>query len=113
MIEELGFYLAGLLVLAGSGFSALAALGLLRLPDLYTRLHAASKAGLVGAGLVLVAVIVAAGDAPVGLRATFGIIFLALTTPIAAHLLAKAAYFSGQGPSEITRINEIEKPPAD
>ena len=46
-------YVAAALLLVGSLFCVVAALGLVRFPDLYTRLHAAAKAGPIGAGLVL------------------------------------------------------------
>ncbi|HHY49944.1 MAG TPA: monovalent cation/H(+) antiporter subunit G [Alphaproteobacteria bacterium] len=99
---------AAVLVVAGSAFSFLAAVGMLRLPDLYTRMHAASKAGVVGAGLVLLAVALVAGDLAVGLRAILGIGFLLLTTPVSAHLLARAALRAAVKPSPITSINELE-----
>jgi multicomponent Na+:H+ antiporter subunit G len=102
-------YIAGILILAGSLFSALAALGLLRLPDLYTRLHAASKAGVVGAGLIFAAVAVSSGELPVLVRAIFGILFLLLTTPVSAHLLARAAFLAGFRPIDITIPNDIDK----
>jgi multicomponent Na+:H+ antiporter subunit G len=102
-------YIAGVLIVAGAAFGFLAALGVVRLPDLYTRLHAASKAGVVGAGLIFAAIGFASGDPAVTLRAVFGVSFLLLTTPVSAHLLARAAYLSGLKPSPLTRINEIEK----
>jgi multicomponent Na+:H+ antiporter subunit G len=98
MIADLLAYAAALLMLAGTVFSLLASIGIVRLPDLYTRLHAASKAGLVGAGLVLLAVAFAALDLAVIFRAIAGILFLFLTTPISAHLLARAALLTGQRP---------------
>ncbi len=110
MIEDLLHYAAGVLVLGGALFSLLATIGLLRLPDVYTRLHAGSKAGLVGAGFVLVAVMLTAGELAVILRAFCGIVFLALTTPVSAHLLAKAAWSSGVAASNNTRVDEM---PAD
>ena len=55
IIESLQ-YVASMMMIAGAIFSLLAAVGMLRLPDLYTRMHAASKAGIVGAGLILLAV---------------------------------------------------------
>lgn len=108
-MTDLVQYAAGLLILAGATFSFLAALGIVRLPDVYMRLHAASKAGVVGAGLVLAAIILVSGQIAVSLRAVFGIAFLLLTTPVSAHLLARAAYLSGLRPSPLTRINEIEE----
>lgn len=108
MITGIFQYVAAFLVVLGALFSALAGLGVLRLPDLYTRMHAASKAGAVGAGLILLAVAVASFDGPVALRAVLGILFVLLTAPISAHLLARAAYHAGVQPSTNTSLNEIE-----
>jgi multicomponent Na+:H+ antiporter subunit G len=99
-------YVAGLCVVAGGVFSLLAAVGMLRLPDLYTRMHAASKAGVVGAGLVLLAVAIVSLDVAVALRAVLGILFLLLTTPVAAHLLARATYQAGIRPVGDTNISD-------
>jgi multicomponent Na+:H+ antiporter subunit G len=88
-------YLSGVLLLAGSAFTILAAIGVIRFPDLYTRMHAASKAGVVGGGLILLAIAVMAQDSAVAIRAVIGIIFLVLTTPLSAHLLAKASQKAG------------------
>ena len=107
MINQLTQYVAGVFLLAGAGFSLLAALGLLRFPDLYTRLHAATKAGPVGAGFVLLAIAVVSVETPVILRALAGIAFLILTSPVAAHLLARAAYSTGYRPSEGTQVNDL------
>ncbi|MDF2797969.1 MAG: Na+/H+ antiporter subunit [Devosia sp.] len=92
MIVELALYLAALLMLLGALFSLLATVGVLRFPDLLTRMHAASKAGAVGGGLLLLAVALVSQDAAVALRALLGILFLLLTTPVAAHLLARVSY---------------------
>jgi multicomponent Na+:H+ antiporter subunit G len=107
MITELARYLAGVLVVAGALFGLLASVGILRLPDLYTRMHAASKAGTVGAGLIFVAIAVVSFNGPVILRALIGILFLVLTTPVSAHLLARAAYLTGHRPSELTVIDDL------
>lgn len=95
MIADIALYLAGVLLILGAVFTLLAAIGVVRLPDLYTRMHAASKAGVVGGGLILLAVAVVSMDAAVALRAIMGVIFLILTTPVAAHLLARASYLAG------------------
>ena len=87
--------LAGLLILAGSAFAAIAAFGILRLPDLYTRMHAASKAGSVGSGMMLLALALVSHSGPEALRAIAAIAFFLLTAPLSAHLLAKAAYAVG------------------
>jgi multicomponent Na+:H+ antiporter subunit G len=92
MIAAIAIYAGCVLLLLGAGFSLLAAIGVLRLPDLYTRMHAASKAGAVGGGLVLLAVALLSFDVAIALRAIVGIGFLLLTTPVSAHLLARASY---------------------
>jgi multicomponent Na+:H+ antiporter subunit G len=110
-LTDLLIYLGGTLLLLGSVFTLLAAVGVVRLPDLYTRMHAASKAGAVGGGLILLAVALLSQDAAVALRAVIGVIFLLLTTPISAHLLAKASYQAGYRPAEGTVVDEITVPP--
>lgn len=108
MIVELARYLAAFLVLAGAGFSLIATIGVLRLPDLYTRLHAASKAGAMGAGLIFLALAVASFDGAVILRSLLGIVFLLLSTPLSAHLLARAAYRCGEAPTPATTVDDLK-----
>ena len=92
MIADLAIYAGCVLMLLGALFSLVAAIGVVRLPDLYTRMHAASKAGAVGGGLVLLSVALMCFDVGVALRAIIGVVFLLLTTPVSAHLLARASY---------------------
>lgn len=106
MTGDIMLYISGVLVLAGAVFGLLSAVGIVRFPDLLTRMHAASKAGVVGAGLAMLAVATESLDWPVILRALAGIAFLLLTTPISAHLLAKSAYFSGYKPKSNTIVDE-------
>lgn len=88
-------YIAGILVIIGGFFALVASMGLIRLPDLYSRTHAASKAGTVGSGLMMIALAVTASDTGTAIRALAGVLFFILTAPIAAHLLARAAYKVG------------------
>ena len=90
--------LAGIMIVGGAVFALSAAVGLLRFPDVYARMHAASKAGSLGAGLMFLAVAVTAADLSVALRAISGLLFFLLTAPISAHLLARAAYYVGYKP---------------
>ena len=83
-----------ILLVAGGLFSVLAALGILRLPDFYTRMHAASKAGTIGSGLVLIAAGLGSQDPAILIRALVGFVFFILTAPVSAHLLARAAHLS-------------------
>jgi multicomponent Na+:H+ antiporter subunit G len=83
------------LLLCGSFLTLVAALGLLRLPDLFTRMHASSKAGSAGSGLLLLGVALQSGEADVRIKCLLTIGFFVLTAPVAAHLLAKAAVRAG------------------
>lgn len=94
-METVLLLLTAVLVLVGSFFVLSAAIGLVRLPDLYCRMHAASKAGTVGSGLMLIALAVYSNEFAVSTRSIAGVIFFLLTAPISAHLLAKAAYSVG------------------
>lgn len=94
--------LAALLLLAGAGIAALAALGVARLPDPFMRMHAATKAGVAGAGLLLLGAGLAIGTAGALLTALVAVAFLVLTTPLAAHALGRAAYVAGAPVSAAT-----------
>ncbi|MFB9951390.1 monovalent cation/H(+) antiporter subunit G [Rhizobium puerariae] len=95
MTDSLVAILTAFLILSGAGFALVAAVGLNRLPDVYTRMHAASKAGTVGSGLMLLAVALHAGDLSTFARALAGFFFFVLTAPVSAHLLAMAAHKVG------------------
>jgi multicomponent Na+:H+ antiporter subunit G len=99
---------AGVLVLIGAFFVFVAAVGLLRMPDVYVRMHAATKAGTLGSGLLLLAVAVQAESLDVVLRAVAAVLFLIATTPVAAHLLGRASYISGVPLWPGTKLDELE-----
>ena len=92
LVQEI---VVALLVFGGAAFCLIAGIGVARFPDLYVRMHAATKAGTLGAGLVFLAVALMGMELGVVLRALAAILFLFLTAPVAAHLLARAAYASG------------------
>jgi multicomponent Na+:H+ antiporter subunit G len=98
---------AAVAVLIGSGFGLLASIGLVRFPDLYTRIHAASKAGVVGAGFVLIGLAIVSVDLSIVLRSIAAIFFLLLTTPISAHLLARSTYITRGHSADITRTDDL------
>jgi multicomponent Na+:H+ antiporter subunit G len=85
----------------------MAALGIVRLPDALTRMHAATKAGTLGVGLLVVAEVVCYHDLGISLRAATIIFLLLLTTPVAAHLIGRASYLSGVQLSSRTWIDEL------
>jgi len=101
-------YLTGMLLLIGSIFCLVAALGLVRLPDTLTRMHAATKAGTLGAGLLIIAEALFYQQLGISLRAATVIALLLLTAPVAAHLIARASYRSGVALSDRTWIDELK-----
>ena len=87
--------LAGGLLVTGSLFVLLAAVGVVRMPDVYTRMGAATKSSTLGVPCTLLGVAVYFGDAGAAAREVATIVFLFLTAPISAHALARAAYLYG------------------
>ena len=86
--------LAVLLLTGGVGFITIASIGVATLPDVFQRMHAATKAGSLGASLVVLGVLVA-GGAGRPLTGALIIVFMLLTLSVASQLLARAAYVSG------------------
>lgn len=83
------------LVIGGLIILTLAVYGVVTMPDIYTRLHAASKAAVLGIVPFLLAAAIV-GDLATITRATLIALFLLLTTPVAAHVIAQAAYLTGE-----------------
>jgi multicomponent Na+:H+ antiporter subunit G len=83
------------LIVIGGAFMLLAGVGILRMPDLFMRMQAATKAATLGAGCMLLAVAVHFGELTVVARALLVIAFVVLTAPVAAHMIARAAYSVG------------------
>ena len=102
--------LTTLLILAGGLFAFAAAMGVLRLPDVLIRMHASTKAGTLGCGLILVAAAVHFGETSISARAVAAIVFLMLTAPVAAHMIGRAAYRTGVPLWKGTVIDELAQP---
>jgi multicomponent Na+:H+ antiporter subunit G len=82
--------LVGVTVIAGAILMMLAGIGVLRFPDIYTRMHAATKASTLGIGLIAIAGSIAIDDGAAKILLAAGFIFV--TTPSGAHFLGRAAY---------------------
>ena len=80
--------------MAGSGFALLAAVGVLRMPDVFTRMQASTKASTLGIGCLLAGSALHLGDFASFIRAGSILAFLLLTTPVAAHVIARASYLA-------------------
>lgn len=83
------------LLLIGAIFLSLAALGLVRMPDLFMRMQSSTKAASLGIGCMLAGVAVHFGHLAITARIVLIIIFFLLTVPVAAHMIGRAAYFVG------------------
>jgi len=87
--------LTAILWLAGSAFALLAAIGVLRMPDVFTRMQASTKASTLGVGCLLMGAALQMGDfASFTTIASIGA-FMLLTTPVGAHVIARASYCAG------------------
>ncbi|MBF7054018.1 monovalent cation/H(+) antiporter subunit G [Halomonas sp. KAO] len=96
------------LVLVGALFMLLAALGVVRLPDLLTRMHATTKAATLGVSLVMLAVALHFAQVAVVARAFAVILFIMMTAPVAAHVIGRAGYFVGTKLWEGTLKDELK-----
>ncbi len=96
MLREI---IASICVIGGVFFFAVSTIGLLRLPDVYTRLHATSKGDTLGAGLSLFGAIIYLGWTPTSLKLFVMILFIWITSPTASHLIGKAAYKANVRPA--------------
>ena len=94
-------------LVTGSLFIFVAALGLVRFPDLYTRMHAASKSISLGIGCMLIGTIFHFATLLVLLKAIAVILFIFLTMPIASHMISRVAYRRGVPVWGKTKVDQM------
>jgi multicomponent Na+:H+ antiporter subunit G len=95
--------------LAGSAFALLAAIGVLRMPDVFTRMQASTKASTLGLACLLIGAAVEMGDFASFVRAASIGAFVLLTTPVAGLVIARASYFAGVPLWEGTVLDERQR----
>ena len=83
------------LALFGSFFATLAGVGIIRMPDLYTRMQSSTKAGTLGVACLVAAAAAHFRTSSVVIEASLVILFLFATAPVASHLIARAAFVAG------------------
>ena len=98
MIDDGLSVIAAIFVILGTVFVLSAVIGIWRMPDVYARLHCTTKAGTLGAILVVVGLGFQTGDSAVWLRCALLLAFLAMTGPVAGQAIAKAAWSAGHRP---------------
>jgi len=96
------------IIVLGTLLIMLAAVGILRFPDLYTRMHAASKSASLGIGFILLAGIIYFWSFTFTLKTLAVILFIFLTIPIASHMIGKVAYLRKVELYEGTCIDEMK-----
>jgi multicomponent Na+:H+ antiporter subunit G len=101
-------WLTAVFLVIGGLFMLLAAIGLVRLPDVFTRMHATTKAATAGLGATFVAVAVYFASLSVSARSLLIIAFIFLTAPLAAHMIGRAAYAMRTPLFERTVTDELD-----
>jgi multicomponent Na+:H+ antiporter subunit G len=103
------------LILAGSFFIIAGAIGMLRLPDLFTRIHAASLIETLGAGFLFAGLMLQAGFTQVTLKLLFILLLFFFTGPVITHALSQAALNHGDVDPELTedRRSRMDAQPDD
>ena len=107
--------LADGLVLLGLFIMTLAVFGLIRKPDIYTQLHAASKAVILGVVPILLSVVLL-GDPAINVRVFLIACFILLTTPVSAHAIGRAAFFLREpmkGPDDLDESGQLPHEPVN
>jgi len=106
-------FLISILILVGASFTFIGSLGLVRLRDFYTRLHGPTKASTLGVGSLLIAsaVFFSTQDEGTSLHEMLVTVFLFITAPVSAHLMAKAAlHLRLPSIAELPKERRLEEP---
>lgn len=97
--------LISVFLLLGGFFALIAGIGVLRLPDVLTRMHASTKAGILGSSLILIGGAIYLQEAEITVRVIAIILFLMLTSPIGAHMIGRASLRDLQSKKDIVKDN--------
>jgi len=99
-------WIAGACFLAGATLALLAGVGVLRMPDVFTRMQASTKASTLGLAFLLVGLTIVQPDLAIVMRAGIIGVFMMLTSAVAAHVIARAAAMTGAPLWEGTKVDE-------
>lgn len=100
--------LSSVFIIIGSVMILISSIGLIRMPDLYLRMSATTKAATLGVGFILVGTAIHFWEVGIVSRLVIIIVFLLLTAPIAAHMIGRAAYIDGVPLWEKTSVDELK-----
>lgn len=99
---------SGALLLVGTALTVTAVVGLHRLPDVYARMHAATKPATLGIALCLTGAVLQVDDLSVVTKLLLAIVFQLATAPVSGHLLGRAAHDAGAARSPHTVVDELD-----
>ena len=100
-------WIAAVFLVLGGLFALVAGIGVLRLPDVFMRMHASTKAGTLGVGLILVALAILFADIDSVSRSIAAFLFILITAPVAAHIVGRAAHRTGQAMWDRTHRDDL------
>lgn len=109
LIQEI---VSTIFIVAGAIFILIASIGILRLPDFYIRMSAITKAGTIGVGFIAIGIAIYFNNLDISTKAFVIITFMLLTAPVAAHIIARAAYKQGVpfwGHNLVDELDELVK----
>lgn len=102
-------WIVAIFLLIGSGFMLLASIGIIRLPDTYTRLSASTKSATLGIIFIMTAVSIHFQSYDVVMESILVILFVFFTAPLSSHLIGRAAYHNKVPLSEHTVVDELKQ----
>lgn len=101
--------IAKILIFIGVLFDLFGAIGLVRLPDVYNRVQAATKCVTLGTCMILIGTLIWMGIGPLGVKALICAAFILMTSPVGAHAIARGAYLAGVAPWEGTVMDRYKE----
>ncbi|GAB3064753.1 Na+/H+ antiporter Mnh1 subunit G [Salinicoccus sesuvii] len=111
MIEIIMTSIIAFFILAGAFLAAVSAIGVIRLPDVYSRLHASSKSSTLGVMMMMLGTFLYFWyiDGYVDSKLFLAILFIFITAPVSAHMISRSAIHSNVNPYKMTIMNELAR----
>ena len=111
MIEIMMNSLIAFMLIGGTIMNALAVVGIIRLPDMYSRLHAATKSTTLGVIMIMTGAFIYFWyvEGLIETNLLLGALFILLTSPVASHLLSRSAFHADVKPYKLTVLNDLKR----
>lgn len=111
MIEIMMNSLIAFMLIGGTIMTALATVGIIRLPDMYSRLHAATKSTTLGVIMIMTGAFIYFWyiEGLIETNLLLGALFILLTSPVASHLLSRSAFHADVKPYKLTVLNDLKR----